>query len=61
MTTAQAKNLKPGQYVRYCGVKAMVRFIRPNGVTVDFWGSGLQEGRCVVRRVSASTLEMLPA
>lgn len=59
MTTQEAKSLKPGQYVDYLGTKAMVRGVRKNGVIVDYWGSGLKEGRCVVRRVSASYLKTL--
>jgi hypothetical protein len=59
MTTTEAKNLKPGQYVDYLGAKAMVRSVRSNGVVIDYWGRGLQEGKCVVRRVSASYLKAL--
>ena len=59
MTITEAKSLKLGQYVDYLGTRAMVRYVRSNGVTVDFWGSGLQEGKCVVRRVAARFLKVL--
>lgn len=59
MTSQEAKNLKPGQYVDYLGIRAMVRGVRKNGVVIDFWGRGLQEGKVVVRRVAASNLKAL--
>jgi hypothetical protein len=59
MTQQEAKNLKPGQYVGYLGDRAMVRGVRKNGVIIDYWGRGLKEGKCVVRRVAASCLKAL--
>lgn len=46
-------NLKSGDIVDYLGIRATVQFVRKNGVTIGFWGRGLQEGRFVVRRVSS--------
>lgn len=59
MTSHEARSLKPGQYVDYLGIRAMVRGVRKNGVMIDFWGRGLQEGCVLVRRVAASNLKAL--
>jgi hypothetical protein len=57
MKVSEASALKIGQYVDYLGTRAMVRGVKSNGVIVDYWGKGLQEGKCIVRRVSARYLE----
>lgn len=56
MTRQQAEQLKTGDTVYWCGIKATVRGVRSNGVLISHWGQGLQEGEWVSRRVSASML-----
>jgi hypothetical protein len=57
MTTQEVNKLKVGQYVSYLGTRVMVRAVRSNGIIVDYWGKGLQEGKYIVHRVSARYLE----
>ena len=56
MTTAEAKNLKVGQVVQYFSTRATVTKIGRNGITVSYWGFGLQDGKSISRRVPAEYL-----
>lgn len=56
MTAAEAKTLQPGDAVRYHDRPATVAFVRCNGVTVGYWGTGLRAGEYVTHRVPAAYL-----
>lgn len=57
MTTEQAKQLKYGSRVYYCGTPAIVKRVQRNGVVVSYDGMGLKAGQYVTERVSAACLE----
>lgn len=57
MTTAEAKSLRVGERVSYLGRPAEVMHVRPNGVTVGYWGTGPKAGQFVKHRVAARYLE----
>lgn len=56
MTTAEAKNLKVGQIVQYINARATVLKVGSNGITVSYWGFGLQKDKSIRRRVPAAYL-----
>lgn len=57
MTTTEARNLIPGTYVNYMGIRAMVLAVKTNGINITFWGKGLQEGKSVTRTVAACYID----
>lgn len=48
---------KSGDVVQYCGIRAVVRSVRQNGIWIDFWGMGLKAGQALTRRVSSRDLK----
>lgn len=58
MTPKEAQKLQPGQRVFYHDWPATVRCVRRNGVTVEYWGRGLQEDRLVSHRASSNFLRL---
>ncbi len=48
--------MKSGDVYSYYGIRAEVLAVRANGIWIGYWGRGLQDGKRVKRRVSATQL-----